>query len=131
METTHSVEMLAWAIAYSSSIGKHFYIAIGPMPDWLNLITWGLYVFLGCIGMAIAIGMALRFAKARKFFMVIMPALLVSSGIEVWKSFYQDGLGLQDPLMVTVVAAIFYSIIQIAILYYFYNKENVQKIFVA
>jgi len=131
METTHSVEMLAWSIAYSSSIKSHFYIAIGPMPNWLNLTTWGLYILLGVIGMFVVIGMALRYEKARKLFMITMPVLLVSSGIEIWKDFYQDGLGLQDPLLVTVVAVIFYSVIQIAILYYFYSKENVKKIFVA
>jgi hypothetical protein len=131
MEAIRSIDMFVWAIMYPSYIVKHFYIAIGPMFNWLNLITWGLYILLGVIGTAVVIGMALRFERARKLFMIVMPVLFVSSGIEVWKDYYQDGFGLQNPLLVTVATAIIYSITQIAILYYFYSKENVKKIFVA
>jgi len=128
-----SPSMLGWSIRHYKDIKKYFYVPVGVIPDWMNLLMWGLLLLFGLIAIFLVSGMAKRKEKSRRIFIRLLPIFYLLTAYEVFKGFYVAGENeIQQPSFI-LVALISLSILLVpfVVMYHFYNREDIKdKIFI-
>lgn len=131
MSFSTSFKMLGWALGHTSDIKKYFYIPVGLIPDWFNLIMWAAFLVFGIAAMFLTFGLAKRKEKHRKIFVKLLPIFYLLNVYEFAKSFYLAGSTKDVSVLFAVTIGLLVIAIPFGSMLYFYNKESVkEKIFV-
>ncbi|MDD3774619.1 MAG: hypothetical protein PHV08_01535 [Sulfurovaceae bacterium] len=130
MSFSTSFKMLGWAFGHTSDIKKYFYIPVGPIPDWFNLIMWAAFLVFGIAAMLLTFELAKRKEKYRKIFVKLLPIFYLLSVYEFAKSFYLAGSTEDASILLAVSIGLLVFAIPFGSMFYFYSKESVkEKIF--
>ena len=125
-----SFQMLGWALRHVGDIEKHFYIPVGPIPEWFNLAMWATFLCFGIVAVFLTFGVATRKEKYRRIFVRLLPVFYLLGVYEFAKSFYLEestkdySMGFISTIALGAIAIPFGSML------YFYSKRTViEKIF--
>ena len=124
-----SAKMIGWAVWNPTNIQKYFYVNVGIIPDWLNLLSWTLGLVFGIIAIFLTFMLARRKEYARKKFVALLPIFYTLSVFDMFKSFYGFILSQDGSASVSFIAisSLIIQLLVFAPMYYFYNSSPVKK----
>jgi hypothetical protein len=130
MTFSTSVKMLGWSLGHIDEIEKYFYIPIGPIPNWLNLTMWLLFLVFGLFATYLSFKLASRKEKFRKIFVKFIPIFYILNVYEFVKSFFINASKENLSLWLAISIGLIIIAIPFGLMLYFYSRESVkEKIF--
>lgn len=70
-------QMLSWAVFHPRSIAKYFFIQVGPLPPWFNLLTWAGSLICSIASISLALCLAKRKEMGRVWVLRLAPHFLL------------------------------------------------------
>ena len=120
-------KMIGWAIGNPKLISKFFFVSVGPLSAWFNLLTWAGNLVFSIIGIFLSLSLAERKENGRAWVLKLLPILYLFGVTEAIKGFYKDKSEDFTSLAVVASISLVFMAIPFGAIYLFYRRKNVKN----